>query len=113
MTALFLRWLVPFIAILLAAYLLPGRITVPDLGTAAIFALVLAVLNAVVRPILGFFALPITCLTLGLFHFVLNAIMFALAAALVPGVVVEGFVAALVGALIVSLVGVATSWVAR
>ncbi|HEX2036178.1 MAG TPA: phage holin family protein [Chloroflexota bacterium] len=110
MANLFLRWLVPFIAILLAAQLMPRQISVPDLGTAAIFAFVLAVLNAVVRPVLSLLALPITCLTLGLFHFVLNAATFALAAALVPGVVVEGFPAAFLGALIVSAVGLAASW---
>jgi putative membrane protein len=110
---LLLRWLGPFVAILLAAYLLPAEIQVRDYGTAAIFAAVLAVLNAVVRPVLGFFALPITCLTLGLFHFVLNAVMFALAAALVPGVVVAGFVAAFLGALLVSAVGVLIGLVTR
>ncbi len=108
--SLLLRWLAPFIAILVAAYLLPGSIAVESYGAAAVFALVLAVLNAVVRPVIDLLALPITCLTLGLFHLVINAIMFALAAALVPGVIVHGFAAAFAGALIVSIVGVLMSW---
>ena len=109
---LLLRWLVPFVAILVAAYLLPSEIAVVSLTAAAIFALMLALLNAIVRPIVELLALPITCLTLGLFHFVINAAMFALAAALVPGVTVNGFLAALVGALIVSALGLLTSMVA-
>ncbi len=109
---LLLRWLVPFIAILLAAYLLPGEIVVGDYVAAAVFALVLALLNAFVRPIIALLALPITCLTLGLFHFVINAALFALAATLVPGVMVHGFLAALLGALIVSALGLVTSLVA-
>jgi putative membrane protein len=110
---LLLRWLVPFIAILAAKSLLPGRIDVESLGAAAVFALVLALLNAFVRPVLGLLALPITCLTLGLFHFVLNALMFALAAWLVPGVVVHGFGAAFLGALLVSAVGLVASLLVR
>src|SRR5919199_1911357 len=102
---LLLRWIVPFASILLAAYLLPGEVAVGSLTAAAIFALVLAVLNAVVRPVVELLALPITCLTLGLFHFVINAAMFALAAAVVPGITVNGFLAALIGALIVSALG--------
>jgi putative membrane protein len=107
---LLIRWLVPFLGILLAEYLLPEGIVVKDLGTAAVFAFVLAVVNAVIRPIVQFFSLPLTCLTLGIFHFVINAAMFGLAAWLVPGVTVNGFVPAFVGALIVSAVGLVLSW---
>ena len=110
---LLLRWLGPFVAVLVAARLMPERIVVLDYAAAAVFALVLALLNAFVRPVLGLLTLPITLLTLGLFHFVLNAAMFGLAAALVPGVSVGGFVPALLGALIVSVVGLVVSWVAR
>jgi putative membrane protein len=58
-----------------------------------------------VRPVIALLTLPITCLTLGLFHLVINALMFGLAAYLVPGVEVSGAVAVLLGALIVSVVG--------
>jgi putative membrane protein len=107
---LLLRLAAPFFAILLAAYLFPDWFAVSGLGAAAVFALVLAVLNAVVKPVLSLLALPITCLTLGLFHLVINAVVFALAAWLVPGIAVNGFLAALVGALIVSAAGLAVSW---
>jgi putative membrane protein len=113
MIGLFLRWLIPFAAVLLAAYLLPDRIVVQDYGATAIFAVVLAVLNAAVRPILQLLALPLTCLTLGLFHFVINAAIFGLAAWLTPGVGVNGFLAALVGAIVLSVLGLAASWFIR
>jgi putative membrane protein len=106
---LLVRWAVPFIAILLAARLLPGQFAVQSLGAAAVFALVLALLNAFVRPLVELLALPITCLTLGLFHFIINAVMFLVAARLVTGIDVAGFAAAFVGALIVSAVGLVTS----
>ncbi len=110
MIGLLFRWLVPFLALLLAAYLLPEGIIVSDYGAAAAFAFVLAVLNAFVRPVVRLLTLPLTCLTLGLFHFVINAIMFGLAATLVPGVQVVGVVPAVVGALLVSALGVLMSW---
>lgn len=103
------RWLAPFVAILLAAYLLPDQVVVQSPTAAALFALVLAALNAFVRPILRMLAFPITCLTLGLFHFVINAILLAAAAALVPGVVINGATAALAGAVLVSVVGALVS----
>ena len=110
MIGLLLRWLVPFLAVLLAAYLVPEGIIVSDYRAAAIFAFALAVLNAFVRPVVALLALPITCLTLGLFHIVINAVMFGLAATLVPGVRVEGVLPALVGALLVSALGLVMSW---
>ncbi len=110
MIGLLLRWLVPFLAVLLAASLLPQGIIVSDYRAAAVFAFALAVLNAFVRPVVALLALPITCLTLGLFHIVINAVMFGLAATLVPGVRVEGVLPALVGALLVSALGLVMSW---
>ena len=67
---------------------------IPDLVTTLIAALVLGLLNAIVRPILGFLSLPITILTLGLFALVLNALMFWLMARLVPGVQVNNLLLA-------------------
>ena len=113
MRTLVLRFGAPFIAILVAQALFPQWFAVRGLGAAAVFALVLGLLNAVVRPILDLLALPITCLTLGLFHFVINGIVFALAAYLVPGIGVSGFLAAMIGALVVGAVGIAMSMVVR
>jgi len=88
--------------------IVPG-IEVRD-GKAALWgALVLGIANGVLRPILVLFTLPLTILTLGLFLFVLNALMLMLAAALVDGFRVRGFGAALVGSLLLSLLNLAVS----
>ncbi len=112
MRTLLVRWAVIVIAVFLVAWGLPrlGLFTNPiirydDWLTLAIFAAVLALLNTFIRPIVGLLALPINCLTFGLFSIVINAAMFALAAALVPGFHVADFWAALVGAVAVSVVG--------
>lgn len=93
----------------IAKYSLVSGISVSSFETALLFSLVLAVLNILVRPILFVLTLPITLLTLGLFRFVLNAVMFLLASKFVSGVAVSGFVAAFLAAL---LVAVAT-WIAE
>ncbi len=119
MRALLLRWAVIVIAVFLVAWGLPRLnitsqplITYPDWATLAIFAAVLALLNTFVRPILAFLSIPFTCLTAGLFIFVINTAMFALASALVPGFSVSGLLGAFIGALAVSVVGVAMNMLA-
>lgn len=99
-----LTLLVTAVAILLVAYLIPGLVRVDGFGSALAAALVLAVVNALVRPVFVFLSFPITILTLGLFLFVINALMLWLVAAVVSGFRVRGFVGALVGSLIVSAV---------
>jgi len=94
------------VAIILAAYVLPGiHITGPF--AALVAGVILGFVNAIVRPVLFFLTLPLTLVTLGLFIFVLNAICFALTARLVPGFSVDGFWWAIFGALLVSIV----SWI--
>jgi putative membrane protein len=109
---MFLRLLTKFLAVvfalLLAAYLIEG-ITVSGLYAALIAALFLGVINIVVRPILLLLTLPITLLSLGLFIFVLNALLLWFVASVVQGFEVTGFAAAFWGTLVVSLV----SWVAN
>ena len=75
MLTLIARWIVNAAALLLVAYLYPG-VTVESFLTAAIAALVLGLVNALVRPLLVLLTLPVTILTLGLFLFVLNALLF-------------------------------------
>ena len=94
--------LVVAMALAATAYILPG-VTVASWAALAVAAIVLGVVNAVVRPLLLLLTLPITILTLGLFYLVINGVAFALAALVVPGFSVDGFGWAIVGALLVSV----------
>jgi putative membrane protein len=80
-------------------------VSVASFGSAMIAALVIGLLNTLLRPILVLLTLPVTILTLGLFLFVINALMFYFAASVLEGFHVTGFVAALVGSLLYSLCG--------
>jgi len=108
MFILITRWLVITAAILLASAFVPG-IQVASFPTAVLAACVLGVINIFVRPILVLLTLPLSILTLGLFYFVINAFLLKLAAYFVPGFEVDGFISALGGALIISVV----SWLAN
>ncbi|MFN0182766.1 MAG: phage holin family protein [Aquabacterium sp.] len=101
---LIVRWLLLAAALLLVAHLYAG-VQVAGFGAALAAALVLGLLNTLVRPLLVLLTLPVTLLTLGLFLFVINALMFWAAAGLLPGLNVQGFAAALIGSLIYSLCG--------
>ena len=109
MLSLLARWLLNAAALLLVAYLYPG-VAVETFFAALIAALVLGLVNAVVRPILVLLTLPVTILTLGLFLFVINALLFWLVAEIVQGFRVTGFGAALVGSILYSLITLVTSW---
>ena len=98
------RWLLLAAALLLVAQIYPG-VQVAGFGAAMVAALVIGLLNALVRPILVLLTLPVTILTLGLFLFVINALMFYFAAAVLEGFHVEGFLAALIGSVLYSLCG--------
>lgn len=97
-----LHWFVLTLAILIASHLYSG-IRVADLPAAIVAAAVLGVLNAIVRPVLQFFALPITLLTLGLFYFVINGLMLYWTASLVKGFAVRSFGSAIIASILVSL----------
>lgn len=99
---LLINWLISALVILAVAYILPG-VAVSGFLTALVVALVLGLINALVKPILVLLTLPVTVLTLGLFIFVINAILIMIAAAVVPGFEVSGFLWALVFSLILSL----------
>jgi len=99
-----LRWLLLAAALLLVAHLYSG-VSVQSFGSAMIAALVLGLLNAIVRPILVILTLPVTVVTLGLFLFVINALMFYWAAGLLEGFQVRSFGAAVIGSLIYSVCG--------
>jgi putative membrane protein len=104
-----LRLLATAGAVLLASALFPNLIVVQSLVAAVVFALVLGVLNAFLRPILLLLTLPLNLLTLGLFTLVVNAIVFWIASGIDLGVGVHDFGAAFLGALIVSAVSFVAS----
>lgn len=97
-----LKILIGALALLGVAYLIPGVI-VESFYSALIVSIILGLLNVTVRPILFVLTLPITVVTLGLFIFVINALIFWFAASFIEGFSVSGFVSALVGSLLVSL----------
>jgi putative membrane protein len=109
MLTLLARWILNAAALLLVAYLYDG-VTVESFFAAAIAALVLGLVNALVRPLLVLLTLPVTILTLGLFLFVINALLFWFVAEIVQGFRVTGFVAALIGSVLYSLITLVTSW---
>ncbi len=98
------RWLLLAAALLLVANIYPG-VQVASFGAAMIAALVLGLFNTLLRPILVLLTLPVTLLTLGLFLFVINALLFYFAASVIDGFHVAGFVAALIGSVLYSLCG--------
>ncbi|MCB1844886.1 MAG: phage holin family protein [Halioglobus sp.] len=109
MPGFWLRTLITACGLLFAAWLLDGMHLG---GPFSLFfaALVLGLVNAIVRPVLLLLTLPITVITLGLFLLVLNGAMLGLAALLVPGFVIEGFWTALFGAILISLTGMVANW---
>ena len=103
MLRLLVVWLINALALIAVAYLLPG-ISVASFVTALIAALVLGLVNAVIRPILIFLTLPATIVTLGLFIFILNGLLFWMVGYFVEGFTVSGFWAGFFGAIVFSLV---------
>jgi putative membrane protein len=102
--ALLLRWALQAGALLLLANIYAG-VSVAGWGSALLTAFVIGLLNTLVRPLLVLLTLPVTLITLGLFLFVINALMFWTASGLLGGFQVTGFGAALIGSLIYSLFG--------
>jgi putative membrane protein len=102
MSPFLMKWLALSIALALTAWLLPG-VHVDTLGSLLVAAIALGFLNAVLKPLLVLLTLPLTILTLGIFYFVLNAILFALGSVLVPGFTVDGFGWAFVGAIVMGI----------
>jgi putative membrane protein len=105
---LLLLWLVNAVALMAVAYLLPG-ITVASFVTALIAALVLGLVNAVIKPILILLTLPVTLLTLGLFILVINGLLFWFVGSFIDGFTVSGFWPGMFGAIAYSIVSWALS----
>lgn len=99
---LIVRLLLNGLAVMLTGYILPG-VSVSDFGTAILVALLLAVVNVLVKPILILLTIPITILTLGLFLLVINALIILLVESLITGFEVDGFWWALLFSLVLSV----------
>lgn len=105
------RLLITALALILVTYIVPG-ISVSGIYPAVIAALFLGLANAIIRPILIFLTLPITILTLGIFIFVINAVLFLFVASFVDGFGVDGFLSALLGSILVSIIsGIANNFI--
>lgn len=109
MFGILVQWILAALAFLIAAKLVPG-FEIDSFLTALIAALVVGVLNIFVWPLIALFTLPLTLLTFGLFLFVVNALVIKLGAFMVPGFTVVGFLPALLGSLVISVVSLLTRW---
>lgn len=102
LVGILLYWVLTAIVLLIVDAIMPG-IAISGFGTALIAALVMGLVNFFIRPILSLLTLPLNLLTLGLFSFIINAMLFALVAWIVPGFEVSNFLNALVGSLLLAL----------
>jgi len=100
---LLIRWIILTVAIIVASYLLEG-IHISSFFSAFLAAAILGILNALFRPVLLILTLPINILTLGLFTFIINALMLKMVSGVIPGFEVYGFWTAVFGSLIISIV---------
>jgi putative membrane protein len=96
------NWILSGLALYIVSKIVPG-VRLEDFWSALIAIVVIGLANVLVKPLLFILTLPITLLTLGLFTFVINALMLLLASALVPGFKVDGFISALIGSIVLSL----------
>lgn len=109
MNGFIVRTLISMLGLLVASGLLSG-VEIEGTGTFILSAILLGLVNAVIRPVAILLTLPLTVLTLGLFIFVVNAAMFGLVAAILDNFYVAGFWSALFGSLIVSITSTVASW---
>ncbi len=112
MVIVIIKLLINALAIYVTAQILP-EVQLDGLQAAIIVALVLGLINAIIKPILMFLTLPITVVTLGLFTFVINAALVLLASYIVPGFTVPTFFSALVFSIILSIVSAILTWIAK
>ena len=102
--------LITAIAVVITAYILPG-VTIKNYGHAIIAAILIGLVNAVIRPIMVFLTFPITIITLGLFLLVINALMILLVSRILPTFKVNGFLSALLFSIILSVINSVLHWI--
>ena len=103
MGSFLLTWLMATISLLITAFVVPG-VRIDTIPAAAVAAIVLGLINAIVKPVLTILTLPLTILSFGLFLLVVNGISLSLAGYFTPGLEVDGFWPAVIGAIVLSLV---------
>jgi len=109
---LLVRWLINAVSLLIVAYIVPG-FELHGIGAALIAAIVFGVVNATLGLVLKVVTFPLTILSFGLFLIVINAIMLKMAASVTPGFVVHTWTAALIGAIVLSLVSTFLHWLIK
>ena len=102
------NWLVSTLVVIIAAYLLPG-VHVENFWTALVVAVVLGILNLLLKPLLILLTLPVTIVTFGLFLLVINALLILLTSSIVPGFTVDGFWWAMLFSILLSLINLLTA----
>lgn len=102
MMNILLKWIVFSIIILFIAWIIPG-ISVDNFFSAMLVCIVIGLINAFIKPVVKLISLPINFMTLGLFSFVINALLLMFAGAITPGFEVEGFLSALFGSILLSI----------
>ncbi|MCX4028417.1 phage holin family protein [Endozoicomonas sp. SM1973] len=110
MLAILVHLLLTSIFLLIVANFVKG-VEINNFGAAFFGAIVLGICNAVIKPVISFLAFPITVITLGLFLLVINALMLQLTAAFVSGIKVKGFLPAVVGSILLTLLNLLIDWV--
>ena len=103
-----LRWILFALAVMFTAWLIPG-ISVDGFWSALWVCVILGIINVFIKPLIYLISLPINILTLGLFGFVINALLLLLAGHITPGFAVDGFWSALLGSIVLSILGVAVN----
>ena len=101
---LLLRWILFALAIMFTAWLIPG-IEVDGFKSALLVVVIMALINIFIKPLLVLITLPINLLTLGLFIFVINALLLLLLGRIAPGFEVDGFLSACLGSVVISFLG--------
>ena len=105
---MFIKWVFFALALMLTAWLIPG-ISVSSIWAAMLACVIIAVINIFVKPVLQLLTLPINIVTIGLFTLVINALLFMFAGWIAPGLEVDGFLSALFGSVVFSLLSLIVS----
>ncbi len=106
------RWILNALALYIVAAIVPG-IHIGNFTSALLAVVIIGLLNTLIKPILFLLTLPITILTLGIFSLILNALMLLLAGSVISGFRVDGFVAAFIGSILLSIVSTVLHWLIR